>query len=282
MGDVRMKDTGLKDQEQEEACNSKALQPSWAKQQSSFSKALQDPMSDLPQTISSLKGGITANKRFNVYRNNIALSLINVLRETFPVVNELVGENFFHTMARHFSAANLPTSPVMFEYGSTFPDFVTSYEPTSDLPFLPDVARLEWMRNQAYYSQDAEILSIDHLSQFQEDEIPNLIFKFHPSLQLLQSEWPIVSIWQAHQTETPENNLKDLPATGESALVLRPHLDITLRKLAPATYKFIDMLHRGANFAEAVEAGAKLDDDFDIPANLAGLFSTGAVISVCN
>lgn len=255
----------------------------WHSIQSAVSSALQKPDLPPPAAVSKLKGNTLSQKRFNVYRNNVALSLINVLGDTFPVTKELTGEDFFTSMARHFISGNLPKSPVMLTYGDIFPAFVKAYKPAESLPFLSDIAALEWARNAAYHGQDAVPLAIEELAGFQEEEIPALTFALHPTLSLLSSDWPIVSIWHAHQQEEPEEALKNLgplEKSAEQALILRPHLDVNVQTISASALHFLKQLSKGRTFGESVEEAVKQDPSFDLPANLAGLFNSGAVTSI--
>ncbi len=252
----------------------------WSNLQTEFSNAVRNPEMTPPKELSPLKGGTLATKRFNVYRNNVALSLINILKDTFPVTGELVGPDFFHTMAHHFCAQNLPVSPVMYLYGADFPAFIKQYQPASTVPYLSDIAALEWARNEAYYSADGKPITIEGLGSYQEDEIPNLIFTLQPSLKLIQSSWPVVTIWEAHQQADTKETLESLPSQEESALIVRPHLDVNLRAISASTACFISYLQKRTTFGGAIESAVQLDENFDIPANLAGLFSIGAVTAV--
>lgn len=252
----------------------------WPDVQQAVSQALGDPQLAPPEGVSPHKDGTPPIKRFNVYRNNVALSLINVLGDTFPVVKQLVGEDFFNTLAHHFIKNHLPDTPVMIHYGGDFPDFIDSYEAANSIDALSDVARLEWARNTAYYGADAEPISIEILSGFEEQEIPNLSFTLHPTLTLMQSDKPIISIWSAHQQDNPLEHLKHLPVKGEAALILRPHLDIVVHSLPSDGFTFVKALSEGVTFGAAVEAAVAVNNSFDIPANLAGLFNIGAVTAV--
>jgi preprotein translocase subunit SecD len=119
-----------------------------------FAAALIDPARDVPEFITSY----TAHrppKRFAVYRNNVASSLINALRTRFPATEKIVGDEFFAAMAHLFITGNLPRSPVLMFYGDAYPDFIAGFEPARELPYLPDVARLEAARTHAYHAADA-------------------------------------------------------------------------------------------------------------------------------
>lgn len=252
----------------------------WSDLQTSVSKALLEPDMAPPEGVKRLKNGADPVKRFNVYRNNVALSLINALSQTFPVVQELVGKDFFDTMARHFSITHLPESPMMFQYGDKFPAFIKDYEPAQSLPYLADVAQLEWARNISLYAKNQSPISIDQLGQFEQDQMPDVKFNLHPSLQLINSDWPIITIWQAHQVQGNQDGLNQLPDQGQSAVVLRPGLEVNVHEIDPITAYFIAHLQQGQSFGQAVEASLSKQTTFDISANLAGLFSIGAVTAV--
>lgn len=255
----------------------------WPDIQSEVSAALQNSEADLPGSVRSLDGNKRPLKRFNVYRNNVALSLINVLKDTFPVTEKIVGDAFFKTMARDFCQDNLPQTPVMIEYGAEFPAFIKNFTPAASLPYLSDVARLEWARTKAFHAADNRPETIEVLAGYSEQNIPNIHFTFHPSASLIHSRWPVVSIWQAHQQEEIEESIsklmkKDSGAESETALVIRPHLDVLIHKLSPSTYEFLSSLKHQQTFGKAVAKALEFDPAFDIPTNLSGLFSNGIVI----
>ena len=68
----------------------------------------------------------------------------------------------------------------------------------------------------------------------------------------------------------------------EDALILRPHLDVSVRSLPPGGAAFIAALRRGATLAEAAEHAVDDDAGFDLTANLAGLIGSGAVTGYPN
>lgn len=256
----------------------------WPDIQSDVSNALQNSDADPPQSVRSLAGNTRPVKRFNVYRNNVALSLINVLQDNFPVTEKIVGEDFFRTMARDYARDNLPQSPVMIEYGADFPGFIKAFKPAASLPYLADVASLEWARSKAFNAADRTPQTIEAMAGFSEQDIPSIGFTMHPSVSLIKSPWPIVTIWQAHQQDEESQGISKLmmnktDENGECALVIRPHLDVLIHNLTPSTYGFLQSLNDKQTFGEAVENALELDPSFDISSNLVGLFETGLVIS---
>lgn len=253
----------------------------WSKLQSTVSNALENLEVDVPAGIKLLKNGVVPKKRFSVYRNNVTLGLITVLASTYPVVEEIVGEEFFATMARDFALTHLPQSPVMIDYGEEFPDFLKSFAPVQELPYLSEVAKLEWHRNTAHHGANANPVTIEALGKFSEEEVPNLGFEFHPTFSLIKSSYPIVTIWQAHQQDNPSEFLDGLNMDeGEAAVIIRPELDVLVSQVSMGTFEFLQSLQNGHPFSLSVEQAIAIEPSFDIPANLAGLFNLGAVTGV--
>src|ERR1700757_1244285 len=104
-----------------------------------FSSALLDPASATPPAVSGPNGKM-ASKRYNVYRNNVSVSLIDALAAIYPAVQRITGVDFFRAMARFHVRAKPPASPLLFEYGRDFPAFIEAYEYACAMPWLSGVA----------------------------------------------------------------------------------------------------------------------------------------------
>lgn len=161
--------------------------------QSLFAQALLDPHAQSP-AIANAAGG-----RFNVYRNNYLITLRNALRSTFPVVERLVGEEFFAALACAFAECHPPRSPIMARYGATFPEFLNQFAALADFPYLADVARLEYARVQAYHAADA--IGFDLASEASATAALDQRARLHPSVCIVASAYPVHSIWHAQAGE---------------------------------------------------------------------------------
>ena len=113
-----------------------------------FAAALLDAALPSPPGLGAWNGS-DAGARFAVYRNNVVHSLVNVLTDSFPVVHQLVGDEFFGAMARRYLADHPPASPLMHRYGAGLPAWIADFEPAAALPYLSDMARLEWASGPA-------------------------------------------------------------------------------------------------------------------------------------
>ena len=243
---------------------------------SRFAQALQDPQIN---TRPLLKPTGTANqrRRFDVYRNNRAVSLIDNLRSTYPAIFRLVGEDFFNAAARSYIDRHPPTGPVMAEYGGEFGDCMAAMPNTDSVPYLADIASLEWQRLQSYHSANSPVLNINELAKIDSAELVNLRLQRHPAFSAIQSRWPIGSIWtictsDAESATSPaEVNMQ----RSESVVVTRPGLEV-LTNVIPATgYLFLNALVQGKTIGDAAEPALTEDPTFDTGSHLAGLVALG-------
>jgi hypothetical protein len=140
---------------------------------------------------------VDASERFNIYRNNVAITLIGALRLAYPAVDKLVGPDFFGGAARAFIARYAPRTACLDDYGGEFPDFLAAFPAAAALAYLPDVARLEWTVNVVLHAPDAPALGPDALTDLAAREHGRLRFVPHPSARLLCVRYPADAIWRA-------------------------------------------------------------------------------------
>lgn len=245
--------------------------------QTRITQALLDPELPVPAGIRG-PGVASVRRRFAVHRNNFASGLVDVLAGRFPVVHRLVGEEFFRVMALGYVWENPPGSPILLDYGKDFPEFVRRFLPARDLDYLPDVARLEVAASEAHHSEDAACVGPERLSHLSPSELASARATLHPSTRLVQSMHPIVTIWKMNVSDGDPQPID--PWHGEDALVLRNGMSVAVHRLPPGATRFILALARGADFGSAATEAAADDDQFDLGANLAGLFESGALHSL--
>ena len=244
-----------------------------------FAEALLDPEQACPPGLITWNASDPA-RRFAVYRNNVIVSLVDALADTFAVTQDLVGEAFFRAMARVFAYTNPPTSRLLVFYGETFPAFIERFPPAASLPYLADVARLEFLRVRAYHAADvAPVRSEDIVAVLaDEDKLPDLGLALHPSLAVLDSAGAVVSLWAVHQGVGDLATL--VPDVPETALVVRDGLDVEVMKIPRATGVFIKAVKRGATLGDAMALAQRSDPDFDATLPLALLIQKSAITAL--
>jgi hypothetical protein len=238
--------------------------------QSAFAAAVLDPKAVVPPGLVD-PFGQPAPRRFSVYRNNIASSLTRALEAAFPTVRKLVGDEFFGAMAVVFLRAHPPTSRMLMLYGDAFPGWLEGFPPVAHLGYLPDVARLDQAMRESYHAADSAPLPEAEFQRLIGEDIADLRLQLAPSLRLVRSRWPVVSIWAANHERGPS----PLPAV-EDALILRPEFDPRPHPLPLGGAAFITCVQSGRTLGDAVEAAGQLD----LPAVLALLIQGRAITGV--
>lgn len=245
--------------------------------QAEFAAALLDPQRPCPDGLFSANGADPAS-RFAVYRNNVQSSLINALADSYPVVLQLVGEEFFRAMGGIYVQNSPPLSPLMNGYGHDFAAFIEGFAPAASVPYLADVARLERLRVMAYHAADAQPVGHEQIAAALADPqaLSELTVELHPSLNLLNSACAVVAIWAAHQQEATLAGID--PNQGQHALVLRNGLDVEVFAIDQGASAFIQNLQNGQSLMQALEAVPA----FDLSQTLALLISRNAITHLHN
>jgi hypothetical protein len=242
-----------------------------------FVSALLDPEKPAPGVVAG-PNNKAAEKRYNVYRNNVTVSLINAIAAVFPATQRVTGVDFFRMMARLYVRAMPPTSPLLFEYGRGFPDFIARYEHAGSMPWLADVAQIERAWLDAYHAADAEPLRPDALALIPEERLAETTFVPHPAARVARSRYSAVTIFSANRVDGPVGRID--ASKPEDALVTRPALDVAVRRLPPGGAVFLTTLISGAPLGDALDKALEEDPGFDLSANLVGMFEAGVFIGV--
>lgn len=237
-----------------------------------FAPALLDPHRPPPAIVSG-PNGKTAIKRYNVYRNNVTVSLINALAATFPATQRITGADFFRAMARFHIRATPPTSPLLFKYGHDFPDFIECYEYGQSMPWLADVARIERAWLDAYHAADAEPMTPQALASIPSEQLEDIVLTPHPATRIVRSRFPAVSIFAANRSDGPAGGIG--ATEPEDALVTRPGLEVVVRHLPLGGAVFLLRLIAGETLGTAAAAAFADYSQFDLSANIAGMIEAG-------
>src|SRR3984957_14938283 len=238
---------------------------------------LTDPGYAVPQAVTG-PDGKAAIRRYNVYRNNVTVSLIDALAAVFPATQRLTGAEFFRAMARFHVRAAPPTSPLLFEYGRDFPDFIATYEYARSAPWLVDVARVERAWLDASHAADLGTLTSEALAAFPSDHLADAVFVPHPATRIVSSGFAAVSMFVANRTEDPVGSIDAM--TPEDALITRPGLDVVVRRLPPGGAMFLKRLVSGETLGAAAAAAFEASASFDLSANIAGIVEAGAFTAI--
>ena len=213
-------------------------------------------------------GAISPAARIDIYRSNVFGNYRKALATTFPVVRQLVGAAFFNAAAHAYVRAHPSTHGDVNRYGGDLAGFLTTYEPVRMLVYLPDIARLEWAIDQAAIAADAPPFDLAALATLREDAHAMLGFVLHPSVQFVESPYPILHIWQVNQPVFEGEDVVDLREGGDSLLIVRGECGVDIERLNPGEGALLGGFAAGETLAVAADLATEAEPAFDLPAAL--------------
>lgn len=243
--------------------------PSLREIQADFSRALLGgPEQAIADTV--LGDRLSPGQRLQIYRNHLRISLRQALATTFPVIQRLVGDDYFAAVARGFIERHPPRSPVLADYGAAFPAFLA--EAPNAPPYLADVAWLEWALNVAFNAADHQPLAAADLADLAPEAQAALVFRPLPSSFIVVSDFPILAIWQANQPG--RDGTVDLAEGSQCVLVWREDGDSVCRTLSAGEHALLQALFDGATLDDAAARALMAESVLDLARLIASLFTS--------
>jgi hypothetical protein len=228
--------------------------------------------------------GVNPVARFSIYQANVVHRLAAALVSTYPVVCQLVDRGFFDYAADAFIRRILPASSCLDEYGEEFPSFLETFAPAAEIPYLSDVARLEWHIGRVARGPCYSAVPVKTLLQTLERciqtgiDASNIYLRFSPDVRFLSSPFAIDTIWKMHQEGALMNGLS-LGSAGAN-LQISGGDRLCILNLSPPAWAFRSQLGRGATLEAAFSAATATCADFDCAFEIATLLNDGCVVEV--
>lgn len=217
--------------------------------------------------------------RLALYRGNVVASVTKALQAAYPVIERIVGAEFFAALARAYWQRYPSEEGDLYHYGAHFADFIATFPHTQALPYLPDVAQLEWAVHHAYAAADPHPLKLIALAKIPPEQIGQLRFNWQAATHLQHSDFPIASIWQQHQADYTQE-IEITLTEPEDALVYRQNDHIRVEKLSPDQFVFLQQLQCGNDLQTAVSAVLEHAPHFAVDQALAQAFHQELFISL--
>jgi hypothetical protein len=251
----------------------------WLDVQRQFRATVTGQEDVLAPLVRALRGPV--GRRIAVYRNTVQQSLVDILAVAFPSIQRIVGAEFFHALARSYVTTHPPSVPQLSLYGAEFAAFIATHPRTTELPYLADVAHLEWARSESYFAADAPYLDPARLSEVPHDRLGDLCFKLHPATRMIMSPFPVHRIWAVNQPDVEDVPVIDM-TVAESAMATRQGHHVHVRLLATGDAAFVASAQAGESLGVAVVKALEADAMFDLQVALqahliGGTFTTIAL-----
>ncbi len=205
------------------------------------------------------------NQRLQVYQNNFKLSLVSSLAAVYPVIRKLVGEEFFDYAAKNFIQNTPSKHGNLHEYGSEFGLFLAEFEPAKQLTYLPDMARFEWAYHRVFHELETNPFDLQRLQDVDEQDYGYIVFSLNPASRLIASNYPLVEIWQANQSDNPPE-IK-LEAKKYFFLIGRRKFENVFQSLDEVEYQFLNLIKDSKMLGEISTALIDMFPDQQIDLN---------------
>jgi hypothetical protein len=222
--------------------------------------------------------GLDPAARLRLYRNNHRETSLASLRSTYPVIERLVGPEYFRQAAFDYLAEHPSRSGSLDFLGQEWPSFLASRFEGGQHSYLADVAQLEWACHEVLMAGDHAPLDLEKLRRIPEHRYPALVFSLHPALRLVKSRYPVLRIWRVNQPESDASERIDLDQP-ERVLLTRAGSRVELRLLDAPDFEFLAGVQRGESF-ECCVASASEQGEFDAATVLQRLVAAGLIVDV--
>jgi len=222
--------------------------------------------------------GLEADERLSIYRNTATSTLTGALRLTFPAVLKLVGEEFFEGATRVFIERHPARGAWLDDYGAEFASFIEQFPPAASLPYLPDVAALEWAVSRALHAPDVPAMDPLRLATLSAAQSELVRVVPHPALSLVRTSSPADAIWHAvlddDDTALASIDLTDAPAhllieRRVQASAEQHTTTVQVQRLNQAAWRLTAALCAGRSLGIALRENAGADADRVLAEHLA-------------
>lgn len=209
---------------------------------------------------------LDAAAALSIYRNNVFSNYRKALLDDYPAIAALVGDRFFGGACDAYARAHRCESGDLNDFGAKFASFLEQWPPAHALPYLGDVARLEWAVHIAFNAPDVPGIDLAELAHVAPGRVPHLRFELHPSARLMHSVYPVFKIWRTSTGESDER--VELDAGEDHLLIIRRDGSVEVEPLAVAQFAALSALSEGRELTEAHQRACGADTAFDLGAFL--------------
>ncbi len=219
---------------------------------------------------------LQAQPGFSVYRNTVLKACIDALQANYPAVSQLVGEDWFRAAAAVYARAQPPGDGRLMGYGAGFADFLQTFEPAAELPYLHAVARLDRCWTECHLAADAQALPSDWLARQTSETLGHQNLRPHPAARWAWcEEHPAFTLWALQRDgQTSET---EVPWKGDGGLLTRPHAAVVWNPLPWAGVVFLNACATGASLEQAATEALTADPSTDFSALIGLLLTAGAL-----
>jgi len=206
------------------------------------------------------QGGEPGVARMAVYAGGYQERFHEALAEVYEAVAHIVGAPAFRELATAYTAAYPSHDANLTLVGRSLPEFLPWYPLSKQLPFLPDLAQLEWAICESFHAFDEPSMDVTQLTELPLEMWERVRPVFQPSVQLVASEWPMLDLWQARLTPRDEVSV-ELAGRAQRVLVSHRGVQVRCEAIDQRQHALLDRLLAGQTIGDALAACAAAPSD---------------------
>ena len=218
----------------------------------------------LPSGEGKGEGIVQGEERLAVYANGYLARIAESLKEVYEAVHHVLGSEKFLELCEGY-ARRFPSRNYNLNYaGRHFPKFLETGPFSQTYPFLPDLARLEWLIWEAFHAFDETPAQVSPIHDVSPEDWGHCRIRFQPSVSLLDSKWTLLPLWLGRheiQTETSQEKL----ARPEHLLIGRKKDQVRCEPLDENQYKLVAGLLAGKTLGKVCEELADAVEEENLP-----------------
>ncbi len=200
-------------------------------------------------------------ERLSVYAEGYEIRFREGLSETYEAVHRVIGEARFAELAKAYAAQYPSRNPNLSFVGEHLPQFIGTLPLAKELPFIADLAKLEWLVSEAFHAFEKPAVGAHELSKISPEKLTQAVFIFQPSVAVVSSDWPVLDIWNLRKKPKEEINL-EINGRAQRVMVYRRGFKVECRLLTEWQLEMLEGLLQGLSL-EAVcgKLAEKFSDD---------------------
>lgn len=202
---------------------------------------------------SIVKTPMAASDRLQIHKNNFKLTLSSALMDVFPVIMSFVGEQWLEAALKKFAVQYPPSEACLSSYGGEFADFLDSFAPAVRLPYLADLARVEWAIHMCQNAKDEMTLKPADWANLVKTDMQSLSFSLVAAHKFIESDYPLLDLWNVG-TGTDTSSEINLEAGGTTLLVIRPQSEVLIFPLDMNECRFLSSMNKGETVLSSATA----------------------------
>ncbi len=168
--------------------------------QSKFMASLLGKENDFLQQIEK-SGKITSEKRLAIYKNAFSARFIEAIETDHPILGTYLGDDLFDKMAAGYIKSEPSSFTSLRQYADALPNYLATTLPFSEHPIISEIAKFERLLLSSFDAKDENAIPFSRLTELEPEKWPELVLRFHPSLQIFAPQWNSVESWQAIEGE---------------------------------------------------------------------------------